>query len=234
MQKRTIAIIAICCAFVLTLGLVACGGSSSGSATSSASSTSGAASSASASAASASASPSATQSIDIPAEYIDIDSGITLDAVIGLTGPELATLLKQQGYAWDVLGWKNADNENFARVRSADGTSLKEADFATATGKGELAEGYVQLVSHAREIIYTDDLVTIRDAMLHGFTVQDSWLTGGGAYLFSVVESADGARYILIVVAEDQNKAIIELESDAYLVANGDGGVDGIIELWNS
>ena len=235
MEKRIVATAVMCCAFALALGLVACGGSSSSSAASSASGASSeAASSASASGASASAASSAAQTIEVPAEYIDIDGGITLDAVMGLTGPELATLLKQQGYAWDILGWKNADTENFARVRDAEGKSIKEADFAAATGKGELANGYVQIVSHAREIIYTDDLVTVRDAMLHGFTVQDSWLTGGGAYLYNVVENAEGARYILIVVAEDQNEAIIELQSDAYLVANGDGGVDGIIELWKS
>ena len=230
-MKRSLAIVATACAFVLALGLVACSGSSSGSAASSAA---GASSGTSASAASSKASSAIPQKIDVPAEYLDIDGGITINALQGLTGPEVTALLKQQGYEWTTLGWKNATTENFVRVRSVDDKSVKEDGYASATGKGELAKGYVQILTHAHEIVTTDDLVTVRDAMAQGFTVEDSWLVGGGAFLYSVLSDAAGARYILVTIAESPNEARLEFSTDAYLTAKGDGGVDGIIKTWKS
>ncbi len=234
-MKKTLAFVTICCAFVLAMGLAACGGSSSGGAASSSSSApADEGSSAPASAAPAETAPADVQLGDIPTEYLDIDGGITLNAVQGLTGPELTALLKQQGYEWDILGWSNATTGDRVAVSNAAGDTVKEAGFTSATGKGELAEGYVRIVTDARSITTTDDLATVRDALAQGFTVEDSWLTGGGAYLYNVVMDPAGGRGILVVVAYAENEAVVEFSTDAYLVATDQGGVDGVIELWKS
>lgn len=234
-MKKTLAIVTMCCTFVLTMGLAACGGSSSGGANSNSSDApSDEGSSASASTAPAETASADVQLGDIPAEYLDIDGGITLNAVQGLTGPELTALLKQQGYEWDILGWENTTTGDRVAARNAAGDTVKEAGFASATGKGELAEGYVKIVTDARSIITTDDLVTVRDALAQGFTIEDSWLTGGGAFLYNVVTDPAGERGILIVIADAENEATVEFSTDAYLVATDQGGVDGVIELWKS
>lgn len=220
-MKRIPVIVAMLCALVLSMGLVACGGSSGGS---------------SGGAATSQAAASATQAPgpEILPEYLDEDGGITLNAVLGLSGPDLVTLMKDQGYEWDGLNWANAETGDLVYIRGLDGKTIKESGYSAAAGTGELAEGYIQLRTTAREIIYSSDLVTVRDAMLQGYTVEDEWLVGGGAYLYSVVADAQGERAILLVIAYDQTTADVEFSTDAYLVANDDGGVDGVIELWRS
>ena len=215
-MRKGLSIAIVCCAIVFALGLVACGGSSSGGSGGSGGGT-------------------APQKNEILPEYIDEDGGVTLNAFFGLTGPEMADLLKQQGYEWASLVWENEETGDTVYLRSADDNKIDEKTIASVTGKGELAEGYIKLRTSARSIEWTpDDLITVRDAMLQGFTVDDSWLTGGGAYLYSVMSNEAGERAILIVIAYDAHTAEVEFETDAYLTANGDGGVDGIIELWKS
>ncbi len=238
-MKKSLAIVIMCCAFAFALGLAACGGSSSGSAASSAS---GSASSASASTASGSSEVSSSSSsassaavtVDVQPEYLDTDGGITLAAVRDLTGPELQALLQQQGYEWSSLTYENKATEDKVYICDVKDKTVKEDGYQSATGKGDLAKGYVKIVTHAYTLETTADLETVRDAIAPGYTVEDSWVVGGGAYYYNVVTDASGARAILCVIASDVNEAYVEFETDEYLVAKGDGGVDGVIALWNS
>ncbi len=240
-MKKRFAIVAACCAFALMLGLVGCGGSSGSAAASASGSASGSASAAESTASSAEASASASAAaveVDVKPEYLAPNGGITLNAVLDLTGPEVETLLQQQGYEWvkgGFTGYKNAATEDSFTVRSTEGDIVKQDGYASATGKGDLAEGYVRIVTHAYPIETTADLETIRDGMLAGYTVEDSWIAGGGAYFYSVVKDSAGARSIIVVIAENANEAWVEFETDAYLLATGDGdGVDGVIATWRS
>ena len=171
---------------------------------------------------------------NIPAECLDIDGGVTVNAVMDLTGPELTALLKQQGYEWGTLGWENPTNGDRLMICTVDDDTVRERGYETAKEKGELGKGYIRIVTDARKLETTADLETVRDAIAQGFTVEDSWVAGGGAYYYNVVSDAAGGRYILTVVANDVNEAIVELSSDAYLTAKGDGGVNGVIEVWKS
>lgn len=239
-MKRILAIVAACCAFALALGLVGCGGSSAGSAAASGSGTAlGSSSAAETSASSAGASASgasAVVTVDVKPEYLDGNGGITLNAVLDLTGPELEALL-QQGYEWvkgGFTGWQNATTGDNLTVRSVDDKLVKEDGYGSATEKGALAEGHVRITTHAYALETTDDLAAVRDAMLAGCTVEDSWQAGFGAYLYSVVADASGERYIIVVIANDENEAQVEFKTDAYLEASGDGGVDGYINSWKN
>ena len=241
-MRKSIAIVIACCAFALAMGLVGCGGSSSGSAASSSAASGSAASdsaasgsSGSESAASSEASSSAAQLTDIPADYLDIDGGITINAVRGLTGPGLVTLLKQQGYEWTGSRWENPATGDSVKISDVKDRTVKEDGYASALGKGKLAEGYIQIFTDARSIVTTpDDLEAVRDAMVPGATVEDSWLVGGGAYLYSAMTDDTGERFIIVVIANTDHEAIVEYETDAYLQEKGDGGVDGVAAVWNS
>lgn len=95
-MKRVFAIALMCCAFVLALGLVACGGSSSGSAAAS-----GSASAASASTSGASAGSSAASGDAASEGYLDEHNVITAKALVELDGAELTKLAESASYKWD-------------------------------------------------------------------------------------------------------------------------------------
>lgn len=212
-MKKRFVIGILCCALALMLGLTACGGSGG----------------------SSSGGSGAGGKAEILPEYLDEDGGITINALRGLTGPEVVELLKQQGYTWTGIQWENADNGDVLYVRGVDGKTLKEDGYAAAKGKGDLAKGYVQIMTSAREIVMTpDDLVAVRDAMVQGFTVEDEWLVGFGAYLYGVMVDDAGERYILTVIAYDEHTAEVDFSTDAYLQAKDEGGVQGVIDLWKS
>lgn len=98
-MKKSLAIVVACCAAVLALGLVACGGSSSGSAAT-AGSASGASTSASASTGSGSAATDATGDYK-SAGYLDEFGIITAKALTELDGAELTKVADAASYKWE-------------------------------------------------------------------------------------------------------------------------------------
>lgn len=173
-------------------------------------------------------------SVDVQAEYLDTDGGLTINALQGLTGPEVVALLNQQGYVCDGTAWENEATGDKLLVRNLRDDVVAERGYAAAMGVGELAEGYVRIVTDARSIATTADLEAVRDAMLQGYRVEKSWLLGGGAYLYSVVSDPGGERYLVVAIANTENEAIVEFKTDAYLASTDEGGIDGFIESMES
>ena len=95
MKKRVLTVALTCCAFVLAMGLVACGGSSSGSAAAS-----GSASGSAASASSASGSSDAKAQAQTDG-YLDQYGIITAKALTELDGAALTKVAESAGYTWN-------------------------------------------------------------------------------------------------------------------------------------
>ena len=228
-MRKGIAIVIVCCAFALAMGLVGCGGSSSGSAASSASSD---ASSASSSEASSSAS-SAAQAFDAPAECIAVDGGLTFAAACELTGPEFTALLNQQDYYWDSSWhhWTSKSTKDYIAVQSMSyengERNIKKSAYEAAAGKGELAQGYVEIMSYA----YDSPESGFED-LTKGLTVQEQKTVKGGDEVSGIVTDSAGTRHLVRVGYNADRKYVSAvMETDEYLKGIGTSGLDGMWEI---
>lgn len=122
MGKKKFAIIVMCCAFALAMGLVGCGGSSSGSAAASGSA-SGASASGSASAGAGDAKAGYTAD-----GYLDEFGIVTAKALVELDGAELTKVVESAKYEWDEkrAEWTKVGSE------AAPSKGLSAEDFEAA------------------------------------------------------------------------------------------------------
>ena len=238
MKKRILAIAISCCAVVLAFGLAACGGSSSGSAASSASGSAATASSSAAAsgAESSSAASSSATPKEFPKECVNDNGGVTLAAVMTLSGPVLVTLLEQQGYTFNEKRgyWENAANENRFEIHSVKDpkNAISMKDYEAATQPGELAKGMVAITSHDYDLseISEEMYAGIQQSMAPGLEIQDTKYLAFGGECWSIATDSAGNRYLLEIGAYDEHTATVRLETDEYLAATGSGSVD---EMFN-
>ena len=172
--------------------------------------------------------------IDVPAQYIDSDGGVTFAAVLGLTGPELTTLLQQQGYEWKSSHWENPTTKDQLEICSSTSKhvnwGIEREEYEAATGKGDLAKGKASIVSHNYDLTNytTETLEAARDSLAPGMTVENSKVLAFGAVLWSIVTDEAGNRYLLEVEAYDDHTLTASLETDEFLAADDLGSIDEV------
>lgn len=226
-MKRAFAIPIMCCAFVLALGLVACGGSSSGSTASSAAS--GSASTASASGDSGG---SSTASADAEtAGYLDEYGLMTAKALIELDGAELTELAKTANYNWDekhaewtTFGSDVAPSKGLTseEMQASDGIEAFEfsADEVAAFAKGAKGTPVVWYVTSKAKYDDVNQFLAAQQV-----TVVDQCEVehrNYGKEIWSIVENSSGDRFLLCA-KHYSGKSAFDLFTEDYIAINSRG-----------
>ncbi len=226
MKSKTLAIVITCCAFALSLGLVACGGSSSGSAAASGSATSAGSASASASASASGASSDATAN-----GYLDDHGLITVKALIELDGAKLTDLADSAGYKWDEkhASWTKVgsdvspskaltqeDYNNSTDLSAFNFTADEIAGFATGA-KGTPVKWY-----HSSKAKYNDVADVLAYQQVKVVDQCDVEHRNYGKQTWAIVENSAGDRFLLCAMYYD-NKGVVEVFTPEYIATESRG-----------
>ena len=233
-MKKGLAIVVVCCSFVLALGLAACGGSSSGSAASGS-----AASGVSGSAASASTSGSASgASAEASADgYLDSHGLINAKALTELDGAELTKLAESAGYQWDEkhaewtkVGSDVAPMKGLTKEQSeAGGTSISDTskyDFTqdevagfAAGGKGTPVRWMLSCKGK-----YADAAEYLADQNVEVVEQCDVEQRYGGTHIWAIVKNSAGDRFLMDVeYVPKENSGQVDVYTSDYITTNSRG-----------
>ncbi|MBQ9043137.1 MAG: hypothetical protein IJ111_10050 [Eggerthellaceae bacterium] len=231
-MKKSLAIVAACCAFALALGLVGCGGSSSGSAAASGSAASG-----SAAASAGSASASDAMSAYKADGYLDEFGIVTAKALIELDGAELTQVAEAAKYEWTdehaewtKIGSELAPSKGLsAEDREAAGSNITDtskyeftpdevAGFAVG-GKGTpvkwLMTSKAQYADAAE--VLADQQVTVVDQC----EVEHRYY---GTEIWSIVQNSAGDKFLLCTWRYDSDSSgAYDLYNEDYIAHNSRG-----------
>ena len=150
---------------------------------------------------------------------VDAHGNITLNAIIELTGPELADLLAQQEYEWnDVDGvWtRAADGAQFAAIRHEG--KFGKADYESATAEGGVA------VAISCNIVagYEDPRATLHDNAR--CVVEDSYFDDNGVGV-AIIYGPSMVEYLVILQPYTESTTEIDIYSKE---AVGSGMLDKV------
>jgi len=230
-MKKYLSVVITCCVFALALGLVACGGSSSGSATAS-----GSASGASASASGGSAASDAAGEYK-SAGYLDEHEVVTAKALVELDGAELTKVAEAAGYKWDEdhAEWTRSGSE----VGPSKGLTAEEHESAgysiTDTSKYDFAAdevaGFAQgakgtpvrwLISSKAK--YADAAAVLADQQVTIVDQCEVEHRNYGKEVWAIVENSAGDRFLLCARHYDSDDSgAVDLFNEDYLATNERG-----------
>lgn len=221
-MKRAFAIAIACCAFALTLGLVACGGSSGSSA----------ASGSTASAGGASGGADGASAEAAAAGYLDENGFLTVKAFIELDGAELTKVAEAAGYKWDEkhASWTRVGSDVSpmkARTHEDYSSGNTDADFTSdeiaalpVGAKGVPMEWFI-----SNRVVKYDDAADLLDDQQ--VTVVDQCEVehrNYGKEIWAVVVNSAGDRYLLEVRHYDSDgSGVIEVYSTDYIATESRG-----------
>lgn len=225
-MKKGLAVVLMCCAFALAMGLAACGGSSSGSAASGSASTASASGSASGASAEAAAEG-----------YLDSHGLISAKAVTELDGAELTKLAESAGYQWDEkhAAWtrvgsdvapmkgltkeqSDAAGTNITDTSKYDFTQDEVAGFA-AGGKGAPVRWMFSCKGK-----YADAAEYLADQNVEVVEQCDVEQRYGGTHIWAIVKNSAGDRFLMDVeYVPKENSGQIDVYTSDYIATNSRG-----------